>query len=224
MKKALAVMLALVLAVFTGCSAADVEVSPTPVPTPPVQEYAESDPITVTVTPVELTEEEQEISKLSSRIKDDVHVYDLEADGEIARAFATVFSLVDGAWEHYTPAVVFDPAEGRFSVVSSGQADGATLNFTTTDGSIRSVGWSGFEPPDAGYHLSGPLGRTITAQTGQNIPVAVQVFGTYDPETDSGEVVSADPEGFYNPEIFEGMDGVYVLCLCFLSEENPPLA
>ena len=224
MKKALAVMLALVLAVFTGCSAADVEVSPTPVPTPPVQEYAESDPITVTVTPVELTEEEQEISKLSSRIKDDVHVYDLEADGEIARAFATVFSLVDGAWEHYTPAVVFDPAEGRFSVVSSGQADGATLNFTTTDGSIRSVGWSGFEPPDAGYHLSGPLGRTITAQTGQNIPVAVQVFGTYDPETDSGEVVSADPEGFYNPEIFEGLDNVYVLCLCFLSEENPPLA
>lgn len=224
MKKALAVMLALVLAVFTGCSAADVEVSPTPVPTPPVQEYAESDPITVTVTPVELTEEEQEISKLSSRIKDDVHVYDLEADGEIARAFATVFSLVDGAWEHYTPAVVFDPAEGRFSVVSSGQADGATLNFTTTDGSIRSVGWSGFEPPDAGYHLSGPLGRTITAQTGQNIPVAVQVFGTYDPETDSGEVVSADPEGFYNPEIFEGLDNVYVLCLCFLSEDPPPLA
>ena len=28
-------------------------------PSPPVQEYAESDPITVTVTPVELTEEEQ---------------------------------------------------------------------------------------------------------------------------------------------------------------------
>ena len=170
MKKALAVMLALVLAVFTGCSAADVEVSPTPVPTPPVQEYAESDPITVTVTPVELTEEEQEISKLSSRIKDDVHVYDLEADGEIARAFATVFSLVDGAWEHYTPAVVFDPAEGRFSVVSSGQADGATLNFTTTDGSIRSVGWSGFEPPDAGYHLSGPLGRTSHRADGAEHP------------------------------------------------------
>lgn len=224
MKKALALMLALVLAVFTGCSAADAEVSPTPVPTPPVQEYAESDPITVTVTPVELTEEEQEISKLSSRIKDDVHVYDLEADGEIARAFATVFSLVDGAWEHYTPAVGFDPAEGRFSVVSSGQADGATVNFTTTDGSIRSVGWSGFEPPDAGYHLSGPLGRIITAQTGQNIPVAVQIFDTYDPETDSDLVVTPDPEGFYNPEIFEGMDGVYVLCLCFLSEENPPLA
>lgn len=224
MKKALALMLALVLAVFTGCSAADAEVSPTPVPTPPVQEYAESDPITVTVTPVELTEEEQEISKLSSRIKDDVHVYDLEADGEIARAFATVFSLVDGAWEHYTPAVGFDPAEGRFSVVSSGQADGATVNFTTTDGSIRSVGWSGFEPPDAGYHLSGPLGRTITAQTGQNIPVAVQIFDNYDPETDSDLVVTPDPEGFYNPEIFEGLDNVYVLCLCFLSEENPPLA
>ena len=224
MKKALALVLALVLAVLTGCGAADVEVSPTPVPTPPVQEYAESDPITVTVTPVELTEEEQEISKLSSRIKDDVHVYNLEADGEIARAFATVFSLVDGAWEHYTPAVVFDPAEGRFSVVSSGQADGATLNFTTTDGSIRSVGWSGFEPPDAGYHLSGPLGRTITAQTGQNIPVAVQIFDTYDPETDSDLVVSPDPEGFYNPEIFEGLDNVYVLCLCFLSEDPPPLA
>ncbi len=224
MKKALALMLALVLAVFTGCSAADAEVSPTPVPTPPVQEYAESDPITVTVTPVELTEEEQEISKLSSRIKDDVHVYDLEADGEIARAFATVFSLVDGAWEHYTPAVGFDPAEGRFSVVSSGQADGATVNFTTTDGSIRSVGWSGFEPPDAGYHLSGPLGRIITAQTGQNIPVAVQIFDTYDPETDSDLVVTPDPEGFYNPEIFEGLDNVYVLCLCFLSEDPPPLA
>lgn len=224
MKKALALMLALVLAVFTGCSAADVEVSPTPVPTPPVQEFEESDPITVTVTPVELSEEEQEIAELSSRIKDDVHVYNLEADGEIARALATVFSLVDGAWEHYTPAVVFDPAEGRFSVVSSGQADGATLNFTTTDGSIRSVGWSGFEPPDAGYHLSGPLGRTITAQTGQNIPVAVQIFDTYDPETDSDLVVTPDPEGFYNPEIFEGLDNVYVLCLCFLSEDPPPLA
>lgn len=193
MKKAFAMMLALSLAILTGCGAADAEVSPTPVPSPPVQEYAESDPITVTVTPVELTEEEQEIAYLSSRIGDEVHVYNLEADGEIARAFATVFSLVDGAWEHYTPAVVFDPAEGRFSVVTPGLADGATVNFTTPSGILSSAGVPGFEPPDAGFYLYGALGRSVTAQTGQNIPVAVQVFGTYDPETDSGEVVSADP-------------------------------
>ena len=224
MKKALALMLALVLAVFTGCSAADVEVSPTPVPTPPVQEYAESDPITVTVTPVELTEEEQETVKLTSRIGDEVHVYNLEADGEIKGAVATVFSLVDGAWEHHTVSVGFDPAEGRFSVVSSGLADGTTVNFTTPSGGLSSFGGLGFEPPDAGYRLSGPLGRTITAQTGQNIPVAVQIFDNYDPETDSDLVVTPDPEGLYNPEIFEGLDNVYVLCLCFLSEENPPLA
>lgn len=224
MKKALAVMLALVLAVFTGCSAADVEVSPTPVPTPPVQEYAESDPITVTVTPVELSEEEQEIAYLSSRIGDEVHMYELETEGEITGAEARVFSLEDGAWVHCTAGFAFDLAEGRFSVVTPGLADGATVNFTTPSGILSSAGSPGFEPPDAGFYLSGALGRSVTAQTGQNIPVAVQVFGTYDPETDSGEVVSADPEGFYNPEIFEGMDGVYVLCLCFLSEENPPLA
>lgn len=224
MKKALALMLALVLAVFTGCSAADVEVSPTPVPTPPVQEYAESDPITVTVTPVELTEEEQEIAYLSSRIGDEVHMYELETEGEITGAEARVFSLEDGAWVRCTAGFAFDLAEGRFSVVTPGLADGATVNFTTPSGVLSSAGSPGFEPPDAGFYLSGALGRSVTAQTGQNIPVAVQVFGTYDPETDSGEVVSADPEGFYNPEIFEGMDGVYVLCLCFLSEENPPLA
>lgn len=224
MKKALALMLALLLAILTGCGAADVEVSPTPVPTPPVQEYAESDPITVTVTPVELTEEEQEIAYLSSRIGDEVHMYELETEGEITGAEARVFSLEDGAWVHCTAGFAFDLAEGRFSVVTPGLADGATVNFTTPSGVLSSAGSPGFEPPDAGFYLSGPLGRTITAQTGQNIPVAVQVFGTYDPETDSGEVVSADPEGFYNPEIFEGMDGVYVLCLCFLSEENPPLA
>lgn len=224
MKKALALMLALVLAVFTGCSAADVEVSPTPVPTPPVQEYAESDPITVTVTPVELTEEEQEIAYLSSRIGDEVHVYNLEADGEITGAEARVFSLVDGAWVRCTAGFAFDLAEGRFSVVTPGLADGATVNFTTPSGVLSSAGAPGFEPPDAGYRLSGPLGRTITAQTGQNIPVAVQIFDNYDPETDSDLVVTPDPEGFYNPEIFEGLDNVYVLCLCFLSEENPPLA
>lgn len=224
MKKALALMLALVLAVFTGCSAADVEVSPTPVPTPPVQEYAESDPITVTVTPVELTEEEQEIAYLSSRIGDEVHMYELEAEGEITGTVARVFSLVDGAWVHCTAGFAFDLAEGRFSVVTPGLADGATVNFTTPSGILSSAGSPSFEPPDSGFYLSGALGRSVTAQTGQNIPVAVQVFGTYDPETDSGEVVSADPEGFYNPEIFEGMDGVYVLCLCFLSEDPPPLA
>ena len=224
MKKALALMLALLLAVFTGCSAADVEVSPTPVPTPPVQEYAESDPITVTVTPVELTEEEQEIAYLSSRIGDEVHMYELETEGEITGAEARVFSLEDGAWVHCTAGFAFDLAEGRFSVVTPGLADGATVNFTTPSGVLSSAGVPGFEPPDAGSYLYGALGRSVTAQTGQNIPVAVQVFGTYDPETDSGEVVSADPEGFYNPEVFEGMDGVYVLCLCFLSEENPPLA
>lgn len=224
MKKALALMLALVLAVFTGCSAADVEVSPTPVPTPPVQEYAESDPITVTVTPVELTEEEQEIAYLSSRIGDEVHMYELETEGEITGAEARVFSLEDGAWVRCTAGFAFDLAEGRFSVVTPGLADGATVNFTTPSGVLSSAGSPGFEPPDAGFYLYGALGRSVTAQTGQNIPVAVQVFGTYDPETDSGEVVSADPEGFYNPEVFEGMDGVYVLCLCFLSEENPPLA
>ena len=224
MKKALALMLALVLAVFTGCSAADVEVSPTPVPTPPVQEYAESDPITVTVTPVELTEEEQEIAYLSSRIGDEVHMYELETEGEITGAEARVFSLEDGAWVRCTAGFAFDLAEGRFSVVTPGLADGATVNFTTPSGVLSSAGSPGFEPPDAGFYLYGALGRSVTAQTGQNITVAVQVFGTYDPETDSGEVVSADPEGFYNPEIFEGLDNVYVLCLCFLSEENPPLA
>lgn len=224
MKKALAVMLALLLAVLTGCGAADVEVSPTPVPTPPVQEYAESDPITVTVTPVELTEEQQEIAYLSSRIGDEVHMYELETEGEITGAEARVFNLVDGAWVRCTAGFAFDLTEGRFSVVTPGLADGATVNFTTPSGVLSSAGSPGFEPPDSGFHISGALGRSVTAQTGQNIPVAVQVFGTYDPETDSGEVVSADPEGFYNPEIFEGMDGVYVLCLCFLSEENPPLA
>lgn len=224
MKKALALMLALVLAILTGCGAADVEVSPTPVPTPPVQEYAESDPITVTVTPVELTEEEQEIAYLSSRIGDEVHMYELETEGKITGAEARVFSLEDGAWVRCTAGFAFDLAEGRFSVVTPGLADGATVNFTTPSGVLSSAGSPGFEPPDSGFHISGALGRSVTAQTGQNIPVAVQVFGTYDPETDSGEVVSADPEGFYNPEIFEGMDGVYVLCLCFLSEENPPLA
>ena len=224
MKKALAVMLALLLAVFTGCSAADVEVSPTPVPTPPVQEYAESDPITVTVTPVELTEEEQEIAYLSSRIGDEVHMYELETEGEITGAEARVFSLEDGAWVHCTAGFAFDLAEDRFSVVTPGLADGATVNFTTPSGVLSSAGSPSFEPPDSGFYLSGALGRSVTAQTGQNIPVAVQVFGTYDPETDSGEVVTPDPEGFYNPEIFEGLDNVYVLCLCFLSEENPPLA
>lgn len=108
MKKALAVMLALVLAVLAGCGAAGTAPpypEPTPVPTVPVQEFEESDPITVTLTPVELTEEEQEIAYLSSRIGDEVHVYNLEADGEIKGAVATVFSLVDGAWEHHTISV-----------------------------------------------------------------------------------------------------------------------
>ena len=171
-----------------------------------------------------LTEEEQEIAYLSSRIGDEVHMYELEAEGEITGAVARVFSLVDGAWVHCTAGFTFDLAEGRFSVVSSGLADGATVNFTTPSGVLSSAGAPGFEPPDAGYRLSGPLGRTITAQTGQNIPVAVQIFDNYDPETDSDLVVTPDPEGFYNPEIFEGLDNVYVLCLCFLSEENPPLA
>ena len=224
MKKALALMLALSLAILTGCGAADVEVSPTPVPTPPVQEYAESDPITVTVTPVELSEEQQEIAYLSSRIGDEVHIYELETEGEITGAEARVFSLEDGAWVHCTAGFAFDLAEGRFSVVTPGLADGATVNFTTPSGVLSSAGSPGFEPPDAGFYLSGALGRSVTAQTGQNIPVAVQVFGTYDPETDSDLVVTPDPEGFYNPEIFEGLDNVYVLCLCFLSEENPPLA
>ena len=145
-------------------------------------------------------------------------------DAYLHRTVDRVFSLEDGAWVHCTAGFAFDLAEGRFSVVTPGLADGATVNFTTPSGVLSSAGAPGFEPPDAGFYLYGALGRSVTAQTGQNIPVAVQVFGTYDPETDSGEVVSADPEGFYNPEIFEGMDGVYVLCLCFLSEENPPLA
>ncbi len=227
MKKALAMMLALLLAVLAGCGAAGTappSPEPTPVPTVPVQEFEESDPITVTLTPVELTEEEQETVKLASRIGDEVHMYELETEGEITGAEARVFSLEDGAWVRCTAGFAFDLAEGRFSVVTPGLADGATVNFTTPSGILSSAGSPGFEPPDSGFYLSGALGRSVTAQTGQNIPVAVQVFGTYDPETDSGEVVSADPEGFYNPEIFEGMDGVYVLCLCFLSEENPPLA
>ncbi len=167
MKKALALMLALVLAVFTGCGDADVEVSPTPVPTPPVQEYAESDPITVTVTPVELTEEEQEIAYLSSRIGDEVHMYELETEGEITGAEARVFSLEDGAWVHCTAGFAFDLAEGRFSVVTPGLADGATVNFTTPSGVLSSAGSPSFEPPDSGFYLSGRWGGASPRRPGR---------------------------------------------------------
>ena len=211
MKKALAMMLALLLAVLAGCGAAETSPpSPTPAPTVPVQEYAESAPINVTLTPVALSEAEQEIVELASHTGDDVHIYNLEADGEIKGAVARVFSLEDGAWVHHTYSIEFDLAEGRFSVVAPGLADGATMNFTTPSGALSSVGCPGFEPPDSGFSLSGTLGQSVTAQTGQNIPVAVQVFGTYDPETDSGEVVSADPDGFYTRRSLR----VWAACMC----------
>ncbi len=211
MKKALAMMLALLLAVLAGCGAAETSPpSPTPAPTVPVQEYAESAPINVTLTPVALSEAEQEIVELASHTGDDVHIYNLEADGEIKGAVARVFSLEDGAWVHHTYSIEFDLAEGRFSVVAPGLADGATMNFTTPSGALSSVGCPGFEPPDSGFSLSGTLGQSVTAQTGQNIPVAVQVFGTYDPETDSGEVVSADPDGFYTRRSLR----VWTACMC----------
>ena len=145
MKKALAMMLALLLAVLAGCGAAETSPpSPTPAPTVPVQEYAESAPINVTLTPVALSEAEQEIAELASHTGDDVHIYNLEADGEIKGAVARVFSLEDGAWVHHTYSIEFDLAKGRFSVVSSGLADGATMNFTTPSGALSSVGCPGF--------------------------------------------------------------------------------
>lgn len=173
MKKAFALTLTLLLAVLTGCGAAGTappSPEPTPAPTPPVQEYEESDPITVTVTPVELTEEEQEISYLSSRIGDEVHMYELEAEGEITGAVARVFSLEDGAWVHCTAGFAFDLADGRFSVVSSGLSDGATVNFTTPSGVLSSAGAPGFEPPDAGFYLYGALGRRSPRRPGRTSP------------------------------------------------------
>ena len=56
--------------------------------------------------------------------------------------------------------------------------------------------------------------------TAENIPIAIQVYDEFDPETDSGKVVSLDVADFFDPASLMEYDAVYAVTLAFEGEPH----
>ena len=215
MKKYLPLLLALAL-LLTACSAGSAE--PSPLPTAPVRVWDEAEPKPVSVSAAEFTGEAAEVYDAMSRMAG-AHCLALDYSGEGVRAVQVrVYSLEDGVWEPVSAAASWAlPGEnGRLVLaLESCFAEGWTLSVF---GGGSGGSWPGEEVNTSGDCFTVLFGDSVSAMTAENIPVAVQVYDEYDPETDSGKVISFDTGSFFDPASLADYDAAWAVTLAFESE------
>lgn len=212
MKKLLPLILALALALpLAACGAQEAG----PAATAPLKVLEEAEPVGVTVVQRELSGEAKEVfDALSRSFGGQVKLYDYESDGASA-VQVRVYSLEDGAWELLSPpaACALPGGEGSFILcLESCFAEGWSIQLLGNGGGGR---WKGGEAKTANTSYSWTAGGPIEALSGENIPVALQVYDEYGPGAASGGSAGHDVSSFFAPESLSGHDAAYAVTLVF---------
>lgn len=197
MKKVLALFA--LLALLAGCSA---EAAPA-----------------MYIQPAELDEKEEAVAKLLGADTDQ-HLFDVVLDGTAKKVSVNTYELIDGEWKLVTG--------GGGMALKEGEKKGRmAFGFEDLRGEYREAVQFGkdftavkFGSPD---DLDDPegMGRATSLLSGRTeivyereIPIAIQI------NTTKNEVISYDPEYFFQPEEYEkfGYEHVYALTVMFSQE------
>lgn len=215
MKKLIPLALALLL-ILASCSAGDA--APSPLPTAPLKVWDEANPVAVTISTRELTGEAKEIfDAMSNALSGETLLLNYESGGAQA-VQVRVYELRGGMWELLSPAAAYALPDADGSLVLTIEpcfASGWTLGIFDGSGGR----WEGEAGPDisTSYTCMTVGGEAMTAE---NIPVAIQVYDEFDPETDSGKVVSLDVADFFDPASLIEYDAAYAVTLAFEGEPH----
>ena len=215
MKKLMPLALALLL-ILASCSAGDA--APSPLPTAPLKVWDEANPVAVTISTRELTGEAKEIfDVMSSALSGDTLLLNYESDGAQS-VQVRVYELRGGVWELLSPAAAYALPDADGSLVLTLEpcfASGWALGIFDGSGGR----WEGEARPGISdcYTCLTVGGEAMTAE---NIPIAIQVYDEFDPETDSGKVVSLDVADFFDPASLMEYDAVYAVTLAFEGEPH----
>lgn len=197
MKKVFALLVLLVL--LAGCSAGAAPV--------------------MYIQPAELNEEEEAVAKLLGADTDQ-HLFDVVLDGAAKTVRVNTYVLEDGKWELVTG--------GGGTTLKEGEQKGRmAFGFEDLRGEYREAVQFGKDFTAVKYGSSEEIddpegmGRTASFLAGRTeivyereIPIAIQI------NTTKNQVLSYDPEYFFQPEEYEklGYEHVYALTVMFSQE------
>ena len=171
------------------------------------------------IQPAELNEEEEAVAKLLGADTDQ-HLFDVVLDGTAKTVGVNTYVLADGQWELVTGGGGMALKEG----VKEGRM---AFGFEDLRGECREALQFGKDTTAVKYgspeELDNPegMGRTTSLLSnrteivyGREIPIAIQI------NTAKNEVLSYDPEYFFQPEEYEkfGYEHVYALTVTFSQE------
>ena len=171
------------------------------------------------IQPAELNEEEAAIAKLLGADTDQ-HLFDVVLDGAAKTVRVNTYVLEDGKWELVTGG-------GGMSLKAGEKKGRMALGFEDLRGEYREAVQFGKDFTAVKYGSSEEIddpegmGRTASFLAGRTeivyereIPIAIQI------NTTKNQVLSYDPEYFFQPEEYEklGYEHVYALTVMFSQE------
>lgn len=174
------------------------------------------------IEPAKLNEEEEAVAKLLGADMDQ-HLFDVVLDGTAKKMCVTAYELADGTWKPWIGgggsgmALDEKAKEGRlcfgFEDLRKDFREAAQFG----ERGYTATSWEGTEdlddPEGMGRTTSFLAGRTEIVYE-REIPIAIQI------NTTKNQVLSYDPEYFFQPEEYEklGYEHVYALTVTFSQE------
>ena len=171
------------------------------------------------IEPAKLDEKEEAVAKLLGADTDQ-HLFDVVLDGTARKVSVCTYELVDGAWE-------LRSGGGGMSLKAGEKKGRMAFGFEDLRGEYREAVQFGKDFTAVKYGSSEEIddpegmGRTASFLAGRTeivyereIPIAIQI------NTTKNQVLSYDPEYFFQPEEYEklGYEHVYALTVMFSQE------
>lgn len=210
MKKLIPLLLA--LALLTACGA------DTPAPTAPVKVWDESSPVPVTVSLRELKGDAAEVYDfMESALGGTTLLLDYECENAAAIQ-VRVYALRDGAWELLnTPAGGAAPSSAGSFLLNLPNCIAEGYNLAFSDGSGQEWPGDGVKTDTVSYLWQ--FDGFVEAMTGENIPVAIQVYDGAPEPGDSDFTGIGGAGAFFNPESLNAYTAAYAVTVVIQSQD-----
>ena len=214
MKKLIPLLLALALVLLTACGAD----TPTPASTAPVKVWDEASPVPVTVSLRELEGDAAEVySFTESALGGTTLLLDYEC-GNAAAIQVRVYALKNGAWELLnTPAGSAAPASDGSFLLNLPNCIAEGYNLAFSDGSGQE--WPGDSVKTDTVNYIWQFDGSVEAMTGENIPVAIQVYDAAPEPGGSDFTGIGGAAAFFNPEGLSACTAAYAVTVVIQSQD-----
>lgn len=160
----------------------------------------------------QLTAQEEAIAELLGADTRGHQIYDFTLDDTVQRLQTNIYQLEDGEWMRTSGGdQAFSDTQGRIALQFERIADGVRIALQSEHSGGSTSYQSEPEEPLPGSYATSLLSDRTAIVYEKEIPLVIQVV------TDKNEVVSYQPDYFFQPEEYEklGYEGVYAITVWF---------